>query len=304
VLAPTKTLQERVYGELAGRVQPDDSTVPYLKNGYWYYRRFEAGKEYPIVARRRGTLEAPEEILLDANALAAGHDFYALAATEPSSSGRLLAYTEDVVSRNQFTLRVKDLATGAMLPDTIANLQPGIAWANDERTLYYVEKDPVTLLGVRVRRHTLGTDPAADPVVYEEPDHSFYIQVYKTKSGRFVFIHLESTVASEERFAPADDPGAAFRVFLPRERDHEYSAEDHGDGFVVRTNWQARNFRLVEVSADRTAERGAWRDSGHRDTFIRASRSSRIRRGRRAQRRPAPAAHQAVRRRRGAFPGV
>ena len=270
VLAPTKALRERLYDELAGRIQQDDSTVPVEKNGYWYYRRFEPGKDYPIVARKRGTLESPEQVMLDANALAAGHDYYALGATEPSRSGRLLAYTDDVVSRNQFTLRVKDLETGATLPDAIPNVQPGIAWANDEKTLYYVEKDPVTLLGVRVKRHTLGTDASSDPVVYEEPDHSFYIGVFKSPSDRYVFIFLSSTVSTEQRFAPADDPAAAFRVLLPRERDHEYDAEDHGERFIIRTNWQAKNFRLVEAPAASTADRSTWRDLlAHRDdTFI------------------------------------
>jgi oligopeptidase B len=269
VLSATQALRDTLYAEMVARVQQDDSTVPYEKDGYWYYRRFESGKEYPIVARRRGSPDAPEEILLDANALAQGHAFHRLGATEPSANAGLLAYTEDLVSRNQFTLRIKDLATGELLPDTIPNVQAGIAWANDNRTLYYVEKDPVTLLGVRVRRHTLGADPAADPVVYEEPDHSFYISVYKTKSERFVFIHLESTVATEERFAPAGDPGAPFAVFLPRERGHEYSAEDHGDRFVVRTNWQARNFRLMEAPSASTADRATWRDLvPHRDDTL------------------------------------
>jgi oligopeptidase B len=269
VLAHTQALRETLYGEMIGRVQQDDSTVPYEKDGYWYYRRFEAGKEYPVVARRRGSMDAPEEILLDANALAQGHAFHRLGAVAPSRGGGLLAYTEDVVSRNQYTLRIKDLTRGETLADTLTNVQPGIAWANDDRTLYYVEKDPVTLLGVRVRRHTLGADPATDPVIYEEPDHSFYISVYKTKSGRFVFIHLESTLSTEERYASADDPAAGFTVFLPRERGHEYAAEDHGDGFVVRTNWQARNFRLMEAPAAATADRAAWRDlAPHRDDTL------------------------------------
>jgi oligopeptidase B len=270
VLAHTHPLQEKLYAELVGRVQQDDSTVPYEKNGFWYYTRYESGKEYPIVARRQGSLESPEEVLLDANQLAEGHAFLRLGATEPSKSGRYVAYTEDVVARNQYMLRVKDTQTGQTLPDAIPNVQPDIAWANDERTLFYVEKDPVTLLGVRVKRHVLGDDPAKDALVYEEPDHSFYISVGKTKSDRYLYIHLESTVSTEERFAPADQPEAPFRLFLPRERDHEYSAEDHGDRFIVRTNWQATNFRLVEVPADRTADRSAWTDLvPHRDdTFI------------------------------------
>ncbi len=270
ILAPSKPAQEKLYSEMAGRVQPDDSTVPYEKDGYWYYRRYEAGKDYPIVARRSGTLEAPEEILLDCNAQAANRSFYRLGAAVPTRGGKLLAYTEDFVSRNQYELRVKDLATGTVFPETITNVQGDIVWANDDRTFFYIEKDPVTLLGVRVKRHTLGTDPAADPVVYEEPDHSYYIGLYKTKSDRYLLIHLESTVATEQRFASADDPAAGFRVFLPRERDHEYEAEDAGDRFIVRTNWQAKNFRLVEVPANRTADRSAWRDfAPHRDdTFI------------------------------------
>ena len=245
ILAPTARLQEKLHQELAGRLKQDDDTVPYRKHGYWYYRRYEAGKEYDRLYRRQGAMTAPEELLLDLPELARGHDYFALGGWDVTPDGRLLAWTEDTVSRRQYTIHVRDLATGERLAETIANCSGEVVWANDNRTFFYIEKDPVTLLGFRVRRHLLGSDPAADPVVWEEKDKSFYTGIFKSKSGRFVRIDSQSTLASEVRLLDADRPTEPFRLFLPRERDHEYAVEDLGDRFVVRTNWQAKNFRLM-----------------------------------------------------------
>jgi oligopeptidase B len=274
VLAPTEALQASLYDELVARRKPDDDTVPFRRDGYWYYRRFEAGSEYDRIYRRKGTLDAPEELVLDQNLLAKGHDYYGLGTYAVTPDGKTLAWSEDTVSRRQYTVRVRDLATGKDLVDVVTNTSGDLAWANDGKTFFYVEKDPVTLLGYKVRRHRLGTEPAKDPVVWEEKDKSFYTSIGKTKSGRFLYVYSQSTVSSEMRFLPADTPDGDFRVFLPRERDHEYAAEDiqtpQGPKFVVRTNWKAENFRLVTVDAATTADRATWKDlaPARDDVFI------------------------------------
>jgi oligopeptidase B len=270
LLVHTKPLQEKLYGEIVSRIKQDDSSVPYRKNGWWYYSRWEAGQSYPIYARKQGDLSGPEQVMLDVPKLAAGHEFYSIGAQAVSPNSKLLAYTEDAVGRRQYSLRFKNLETGQTLPDRIENVQPKIAWAADNRTVIYVERDPVTLLGRRVRKHLLGADPASDPIVYEEPDTSFYLDVDKTKDDRYLYIHAQSTVSSEMRVADAHDPDLAFRIFLPRERDHEYQAEHLGNRWIIRTNWQAKNFRIMEVNAGDEADRGKWRELvPHRgDAFI------------------------------------
>lgn len=266
ILAPTLPLQETLYGELVGRRKQDDDTEPFHKNGYWYYRRFEAGREYDRIYRRQGSMAAREELVLDLNARASGHDYYRMANYDVTLDGRRLAFSEDTVSRRQYTVRVKHLATNEILPDTIVNTTGEIAWAADGATFFYVERDPVTLLGYRVRRHRLGTDPSADPVVWEEKDKSFYTGLTRSKSDRFIVIYSRSTVASETRILAAGDPEGEFRLFLPRQRGHEYWIEDVGNRFVVRTNWDATNFRLMIVADATTADRPTWRDLvPHRD---------------------------------------
>ena len=269
-LAPLEGLQDALYTQIISRLKQDDSTVPYFERGFWYYARYETGKEHPIYARREGVMQAPEQIVLDANERAAGHAYYQCAGLEVSRNSEWLAFCEDTVGRREYNLRFKNLRTGELLAETIGNVEPGVAWANDDRTLLYVEKDPETLLGLYVKRHRLREDPAADERVFEQTDPSFYTGVSKSKSQRFIFLHMESTVSSEWRYADADDPALAFKVFLPHERDHEYQIEDLGDRFIVRTNWQARNFRLVHVPIVAAGTREGWRDLvGHRDdTFI------------------------------------
>ncbi len=264
--AHTQALEDRVYGEIVARVKQDDSTVPYRLRGHWYYTRFETGKEYPIYARKAGTLGAPEQLMLDANALAEGHGFYQIGATAIAPDNRLLAYVEDTVGRRQFTLRVKNLATGETLPDRIENVDASIAWTADSNSVLYLEKHPETLLGYRVRRHVLGTDPSQDALIYEQDDESYYTGVGVTKDELYILIVSQSTVATEYRYAEAGDPSLNFRVFLPRERDHEYHI-DHLDGrWIIRTNWQAPNFRLMEVKVGEEGDRANWRElMAHRD---------------------------------------
>ncbi len=268
--AHTRALTDRVYKETVARIQQDDATVPYRKRGYWYYTRYETGQEHPIYARKAGTLEAPEQVMLNANELGRGHGYYAVGEHAIAPNDRLFAYVDDTVGRRQYTLRFKDLATGTTLPDAIPNVEPDLAWNADSTSVLYIEKNPVTLLGYRVRRHVLGTDPARDPLVYEQDDLSFYTSVTTTKDGRFLLIVAESTEASEVRYADAADPALAFRVFLPRERGHEYSVEHLEGRWIIRSNWQAPNFRLLETKVGEEGDRARWRELvAHReDAFI------------------------------------
>lgn len=265
-----KPFEDALYQEIIARLKQDDASVPYRKNGYWYNTRFESGKEHPIFARRRASPVAAEEILLDANALAVGHDYYRIGALEISPDNGWLAFCEDTTGRRQYKLRIKNLRSGEILATTIADVEADLAWANDNRTLLYVQKDPETLLGLYVKKHVLGQHPGLDALVFEQTDKSFYTGVSKSKSDEFIFIHMESTLSSEWQYARADDASLAFKTFLPHQRDLEYQMEHLGDWFVVRTNWQARNFRLMKVPIGREGDRTAWQDVvAHRDdTYI------------------------------------
>jgi oligopeptidase B len=264
-MAAAKPLEDALYGEIYGRLKQDDSTVPYRKNGYWYSTRFEPGKEHPIFVRRRDVGEAPEEILLDANVHAQGLSYYRIGALEISPDSQWLAFCEDTTGRRQFTLKFKDLRTQEIAPVAIADVETDLAWANDNRTLLYVEKDPETLLGLYVKKHVLGEDHKRDALVFEQTDKRFYTGVTKSKSDAFIFLHMESTLSSEWRYARADDPELRFEVFLPEEADHEYDMEHLGQEFIVRSNWQARNFRLVRAPIG-PGNRAAWADLiAHRD---------------------------------------
>ena len=268
--APLKPLEEAIYAEIIARLKQDDSTVPYLKNGYWYYIRFEPGQEHPIYARRQGSLDAPEHIMLDVNAMAVGHDYYQIGELDITPDGEWMAFCEDTVGRREYVLRFKNLHTGEMLADAIPAVEPDLAWANDNRTVLYIEKDPETLLGLRVKKHVLGADPASDELVFEQTDKSLYTSVSKSKSDRFLFIHMEGTLSAEWRYADAHDPSLTFKVFLPRRDGHEYDVEHLNQEFIVRTNWQATNFRVMSVPLGREASQSQWRDLiAHRDdTYI------------------------------------
>jgi len=269
-MAAAAALENSLFEEIVARLRQDDASVPYFKQGYWYYMRYETGREYPIFARRKQSLDAPEQIMIDANEFAAGHDYYQIGALEVSPDARTLAFCEDIVGRREYRLRFIDLASGAIGAAAIDDVEADLAWANDSRTLFYVAKDPETLLGLYVKKHRLGTDPAGDELVFEQTDKSFYTGVVKSKSERFVFIHMESTVASEWRYADADDPALGFTLFQAHERDHEYQIEHCGDCFVIRSNWQAPNFRLLRVRIGEESSRAAWRELlAHRhDVFI------------------------------------
>jgi oligopeptidase B len=265
-MAAAKPLEDALYDEIYSRLKQDDSTVPYRKDGYWYSTRFEPGKEHPIFVRRKDSPDALEEILLDANVHARGLEYYRIGALEVSPDSQWLAFCEDTTGRRQFTLKFKDLRTQEILPVAIPDVEPDLAWANDNRTLLYVEKDPETLLGLYVKKHVLGQDPKHDVLVFEQTDRRFYTGVSKSKSDAFIFLHMESTLSSEWRYARADDPELRFEIFLAEEADHEYDIEHLGQEFIVRSNWKARNFRLVRAPIAAGSNRAEWVDViRHRD---------------------------------------
>ena len=259
LMAPLKPLQDKLYDEVVARIKQDDSSVPYRERGYWYYTRYETGQDYPVHARREGSMDAAEEVLLDVNAMAAGKDYYAIGGRDVSQDNRLLAYADDSNGRRQYTIRFKDLVTGKTLPDAIPGSSGDMAWADDNRTLFYVENDPETLLTTRVKKHVLGTDPKGDALVYAESDDTYYMGIGRSRDDKYLIIVLDSTLANEVRYAPAADP-QTFAVLAPRERDVEYDADHFGGRWVIRTNADgAKNFKLA-TAADGSTSRKDWKD--------------------------------------------
>jgi oligopeptidase B len=253
VMAPTDSLQEALYEEVVGRIKQDDASVPVLSRGFYYYTRYEEGAEHPLHCRREGSLDAPEQIMLDGDALALGQPFFDLRGVQVSSDNRTLAYAVDTVGRRFYTWRFRDLATGRDLPPEIASVTAGGVWAEDGRTFFYVRQDPVTLRSHQVWRHTLGTAASTDVLVYEEADPTFRLWIGKTKSRQYLLINISQTLADEVRYLRADDPAGAWQIFTPRRRGHEYSIDHDGERFVIRTNLAAPNFRLLTCSAEATA---------------------------------------------------
>ena len=259
MLAKTQPLADKLYGEFVSRIAQDDSTVPLRERGYWYYSRFETGADYPVNARRKGEMTAPEEIMLDQPTMAAGHGYFSVGARAVSQDNRVLAYAEDTVGRRQYVLRFKNLETGETLTDVVPDVEPDLMWADDNRTVFYIEKDPVTLLSKTVKAHVLGTPATADRVVYHEADDSFYMGLGRTRSDKYLCIGLHSTVSNEYRCAPAEAP-SVFKVIAPRQREFRYDA-DHLDGrWVIRTDWNAKNYQLMTLSDGQPwGDRALWK---------------------------------------------
>jgi oligopeptidase B len=228
-------------------------SVPYRLDDYYYYTRYEAGKEYPIYARKRGSLDAPEEMLLDANRLAEGHDFFSIGGWAVSPAHDILAYGVDIQGRRIFTTYLKSVATGAMLGDVIPEVTENLTWANDNRTLFYSKQDPTTLRAYQIYRHVVGSDPSLDQLVFQEDDETFVAYIFKTKSKRFLMMVSAHTTSQEYRYLDASNPCGEFTVFLPREADHEYHVDHFQDRFLIRTNENAKNFRLAATPVEKTA---------------------------------------------------
>lgn len=250
VMRGTEELQEELFKEMRGRIKETDLSVPERLDGWLYYHRTAAGKQYPIYCRRpvesAAGDETAEEILLDLNPLAEGHDYFRLGAFEVSPDHRLLAYAVDTSGAESFSLYVKELATGALLAETIVNVSPSVAWANDSRTLFYIVLDDARR-PCRVFRHALHANPAEDVLVHFEADESFFLDIERTRSQAFLLLELASHSTSEVRFVSADRPDEPFRTIEPRRAGIEYTVSHHGDRFFITTNDEAPNFRLVSA---------------------------------------------------------
>jgi oligopeptidase B len=268
ILKDNKELQEKLYQEIIGRIKQTDMSVPYKENGYFYYTRHEEGKEYPVYCRKKENLDAAEEIILNVNEMAKGYDYYAVGGLSVSPDNKLLAYGVDTVSRRLYTLRIRNLETGETLPDEISNTIGSSTWAADSKTLFYSLKDSNTLRPFKILRHFLGLPGEKDVLVYEEEDETYDAYVYKTKSKEYIIIALASTLSSEYRFLKADDPAGSFRVFHPREKELEYDIDHFENRFFIRTNLDAKNFRLMETPVTNTSK-SAWKEViAHRDTVL------------------------------------
>jgi oligopeptidase B len=262
-------LQEKLYDEMVGRIKQDDESVPYKDNGYWYYNRYEKGKEYPVYCRRKGTMEAPEEVLLNVNELAEGYAYFQVRSIKVSENNNLLAYGVDTVSRRRYTLYVKDLTTGKIIDRPVSNTEGYVAWANDNKTFFYSMKDTLTLRSDRIYRHKIGTDPEKDVLVYEEKDETFSTGITKTKSKKYLVIYSGSTLTNDYQILNASTPEARFRSFSPRERGVEYSISHFNDKFYIVTNLEAPNFRLMETGENSTAK-SHWKEKipNRKDTLL------------------------------------
>jgi len=268
-LRHTEALQKKVYNEIVGRIKQTDESVPYKDNGYWYYTRYEEGQEYPVYCRKKGSLTSAEEILLNVNEMARGHDYYSITGLSVSEDNNFLAYGEDSVSRRRYTAYVKDLRTGKLAEEPIPNTEGHLVWANDNKTYFYTRKDSATLRSRWVIKHKIGTSFKNDPVVYEEKDETFYTGIYKTKSDKFLVIWAASTLTNYYQVLNANTPDGKFSEFSPRERGLEYSIDHHGNKFYVVTNLEAKNFRLMETPDSKTSKVN-WKEKiGHRqDTLL------------------------------------
>ena len=254
MMKDTDALQEKLFLEMKGRIKEKDESVPYFKNGYYYYSRTEEGKQYYKFCRKKGSLEAPEEILLDVDDLAEGYAYYAANGFSVSPDNRLLAFGVDTVSRREYTIYVKNLETGELLPDKIERTSGGVTWANNNKTFFYTAKNPTTLLSEKIRRYTLGLGAAGDVVVYEEKDNTNYIGVGKSKNDKHIMIYSGGTLSSEIRILDADDPNGLFSVFQPRMKDVLYSVTALADRFLILTNDGAKNFQVMECPLDKTTK--------------------------------------------------
>jgi oligopeptidase B len=252
VMQPTAAFQDALFKELVGHIKEDDDTAPYRRGDYFYFTRTVKGQQYPLYFRRKGTLTAPEELLLDLNEMAKGLPFMALGAFSPSDDGRLLAYSTDAKGYRQYTLHLKDLATGALLPDQ-AERVGNVEWATDNKTLFFTTEDAVTKRSDKFLRHVVGSQ--ANDLLYDEKDELFDLYVGRTRDRAVIVLQSMAKTSTEWRYLPADTPDAPLTIINPRAPDHEYDVEHHGGLFYIRTNQGAKNFRVVTAPVATPSER-------------------------------------------------
>ena len=257
-LKPTEKLRDTIYHEMRRRIKEDDVSVPQKIGDYYYYSRTETGKQYAVHCRKKGSLEAREEVILDENELAKGQKYFRIGILSVSPDHKLLAYSADTNGGETYVIRVKILETGELLPDEIKNSSYSFAWANDNKTFFYDQLDDANR-PYKALKHILGTSVNQDPTVYEEKDARFFLEIYKSRSEKFIFVSVESERASEVRFVDADHPEGEFTLIRPRENDLLYSVEHHGDRFFVVTNENAKNFKVVETPVA-SPDKEHWKD--------------------------------------------
>lgn len=269
VLSPLTDTRTKLYDELVSRIEKDDSTVPAFSNGYWYYTSFSGENEYPIYLRKQ-ELDGEPEVLLDANVMSEGHEYFSIGDYEVSSNNELIAYSVDTLSRRIYTISVKNLGNGEMLPDVLEGTSGQVVWANDNQHLFYVKKDPQTLLGYQVLRHKLGTQQSEDVLMYEETDPTFYTFIGKSKDDEDIYIYHSHTDKSGLTLIDANNPTAETNVFLPIKDGQEYSVAKLGDMYFVLTNIDAKNFKIMKAPANATDDVSKWEEMvAHRpDVFI------------------------------------
>jgi oligopeptidase B len=259
VLAHTTNLQTALFDEIVGRIKKDDDTVPVRIRDYYYYTRFVEGGEYAIHCRKQGSLDAPEEIFLNENELAKGHEFFAFAGWDIHPGQKMAAFAVDTVGRRFNTIRFKNLETGEFLPHSISNVTENFVWAEDGKTLLYTRQDPNTLRAYQLFRHTLGTEPSNDVLVFEEKDETFSCHITRSKSRKYIFVLSHHLQSMEYRMLDAAKPESELKLIQPREPEHLYSVEHRGDDFYIRTNWKAKNHRLMKAPVSNPAKQN-WQE--------------------------------------------
>ncbi|KAA3614805.1 MAG: S9 family peptidase [Calditrichaeota bacterium] len=264
-LAHTKEFQENLYNEIIGRIKQTDESVPYKDNGYYYYNRYVAGKEYPLYCRKKGALGASEEIMLDVNKMAEGHNYYQVKGLNVSENNKLLAFGVDTVSRRIYTIYIKNLETGEIYPDKIGNTTGSSVWANDNKTLFFTSKDS-TLRPDMVFCHTIGSE--TNELVYHEKDNTFAVYLWKSKSRKYIYAFSNSTLSTEMQFLDAGQPNGTFKIIQKREKDHEYSVVHFKDNFYILTNWNAKNFRLMKTHVNRPEKENWIEVIAHRENIL------------------------------------
>jgi len=265
----TKSFQEELFEEMKGRIKEDDSSLPYKLNGYWYITRYEIGKEYPIYSRKMGKLESAEEIIFNCNELAEGHEYYDLRGVTVSPDNKLAAFGTDTISRRQYHIQIKNLETGEIYTDKIDNTTGSAVWANDNKTLFYTKKDPVTLRSDKIYKHVLGHPSEEDELIFHEQDDTFNSFVYKSKSKKYIIIGSYSTLTSEFQILNADNPNGDFKLFSERERGLEYSIYHFENNFYILTNKdKATNFKLMKVDEKNTSSENWEEFISHRPDIL------------------------------------
>ena len=253
-MSDNKSFEDNLFDEFVSRIEQNDESVPVSYNGYTYYSKYKQEEDYPFHFRKENTNSAKEELILDLPLMAKGTSYFSLGDKSVSENNQFLAYSVDLLSRREYTIYIKDLNTGKILEDMIPNTTGGITWANDNKTIFYTKKDEVTLRSSHIYRHTLGTDASEDVLVYEEKDDTYSCSVFKTKSRKYLMIGSYQTLSTEYQFLDASDPAGKWQVIHPRESNLEYSVSHFEDKFYIKTNWEAKNFRLMQTSINSTSK--------------------------------------------------